>query len=129
MNSTTPFTEGNDNPGVIENVREGMEVVDANGDKVGKVDQVQMGDPDAATVDTGDANRGGFLNDVGDVFGFGDDPDVPQTLSDRLMRVGYLKVGGNWLTGSGRYISAENVATVTGDTVHLSVSKDQLKEG
>ncbi len=129
MNSSTPFSETNDNPGPIRSVHEGMDVVDTNGDKVGKVDRVQMGDPGAATVDTGDENRGGFLNDVGDVFGFGDDPDVPQTLRDRLMRVGYLKIGGNWLTGSGRYISAENIAQVSGDTVHLSVSKDQLKEG
>lgn len=128
MNSNEPFNETDDNSGPIEGVREGMEVVDYNGDKVGKVDRVQMGDPGAATVDTGDADRGGFLNDLGDVFGFGDDPDLPETLRNRLMRVGYLKLDGNWLTGSGRYISAKNIAQVSGDTVHLSVTKNQLNE-
>ena len=128
MNSNEPFNETFDNPGPIEAVREGMEVVDANGDKVGKVDRIQMGDPGAVTVDTGDANRSGFLNDVGDAFGFGDDPDMPETLRNRLMRGGYLKLDGNWLTGSGQYIDAAHIAQVSGDTVHLTVTKDQLKE-
>ena len=127
MSTREPFDETVDNPGPIASVREGMEVVDVDGKKVGKVDRVQMGDPDANTVDTGDADRSGFLNDLGDTFGLGDDPDVPGTLRDRLMRVGYLKLDEHWLTGSGKFVSAELIAEVSGDTVHLSVTKDQLK--
>lgn len=113
--------------GPIAQVREGMRVVDAAGDEIGKVDFVKMGDPSAMTaVGEEPAGDGGLLGDGGGLFGGDDEPDVPDPFRHELIRVGFIKIDLSGFFTGHRYASADQIASVSGDTVMLSVTKDDL---
>jgi hypothetical protein len=115
------------NLGPIEMVREGMMVVDSTGDKVGKVEGLKMGDPEAATEKGNELQDPGFLGNVAEaIFGDEREPDVPGPARARLLRTGYIKVDDGFLIETDRYVPADMIASVDGDTVHLRVPKDQL---
>lgn len=143
------------NGGPIANVREGMQVVDAAGEDIGTVDQVQAGDPDTATLGEGDpetvggtdpdisgaaerdtsasgfggSGGGGLLSGLSDVIGGDDDtPDVPPEMSARLMRLGFIRIDGKGLTGNDRYVTADWIDSVSGDTVRLNVRAEEMGE-
>src|SRR4051812_39905304 len=115
------------NLGPIEMVRDGMTVMDSAGKKVGKVEGIKMGDPEAATETGNELQDTGFLGDVAEAIG-GDErePDVPGPARASLLRSGYIKVDGGFLFGTDRYVPADEIASVSDDTVHLRVPKDQL---
>ena len=115
--------------GPIAQVSEGMRVIDANGDDVGKVVAVRMGDPAAVTT-VGEEDRGSesILNDVGDIFGGAGDPDLPETFRNELVRVGYIRIDAKGWFNRDRYAAADQIAGVSGDTVRLSIDKDALPE-
>jgi len=100
-----------DRIGPIEKVYEGMKVVDVNGEEVGKVQFVKLGDPQAVSVQGEDP----------DVV-----PDVPRPFASRLLLTGYLKVDRKGLFARDAYVSATEIDAVEGDTVRLNVSKDML---
>lgn len=108
---------------IINQVREGMRVVDVTGEELGTVEIVQMGDPEAVTV------QGDSLHEPGeairDFFGVGE-PDVPEPLRSRLLRSGYVKIDGKGWIDTDRYVTPEVIGGVAGDTVTLSVAKDHL---
>ena len=108
-------------------VQEGMRVVDATGEDLGKVEYLQMGDPEAVTAE-GNEHRPDDL--VGRVVERAlpeeSEPDVPDPLRTELQRTGYLKIGGHGILGKARYVSSERASVVTGDTVRLSVRKGDL---
>ena len=116
------------NLGPIEMVREGMTVMDSTGEKVGKVEGLKMGDPGAATEAGNELQDTGFLGNVAEaVFGDEREPDVPGPARARLLRSGYIKVDSpSFLIETDRYVPADMIASVSGDTVHLRVPKDQL---
>jgi hypothetical protein len=112
---------------MLETVQEGMRVVDATGEEIGKVELVQMGDPEAATTAGNDRPRTDLMGLVGEaVLPDEAEPDVPDPLRSNLRRLGYLKIDGHGLRDTDRYVSSERVSEVTGDVVRLSVRKDQL---
>jgi len=113
--------------GPIEMVREGMNVVDSAGKNVGKVEAVKMGDPEAATEQGNELQDTGLLGNVAEAIG-GDErePDVPVAMRARLLRTGYVKVDGGFFFGTDRYVMPEQIASVSGDTVHLRNVKDHL---
>lgn len=136
--------------GPITQVREGMRVLDAQGDEIGKVDYVRMGDPAAASapgeemaagadvVDaavpalgavgaTGGSGAAGALTGVGDSL-FGGGPDLPESLREDLLRVGFIRIDGKGWIDTDRFARADQIADVSGDTVRLSVGKDALSE-
>jgi hypothetical protein len=100
-----------DRIGPIEKVVEGMRVVDADGDEVGKVEFVKMGDPEAVTIEG---------QDLGAL------PKLPRELAERLLRTGYLRVDRKGFLAKDAYVSATDIDRVVGDTVHLDVDKDML---
>jgi hypothetical protein len=108
-------------------VQEGMRVVDGAGEDLGKVEYLQMGDPDAVTT-AGNEHRPVDL--VGEVMERAlpdeSEPHVPDPLRAELQRTGYLKIGGHGIGGKARYVSSECVSAVADDTVRLSVRKDDL---
>ncbi len=114
--------------GPIEQVREGMRVVDSAGEEVGNVALVRMGNPDAATIEGQESGDEGILGGVANAFGFGDEPDLAPTLQARLMRFGFIKVDGKGLFAADRYVRADRIAGVSSDTVRLSVPKDRIAE-
>jgi uncharacterized protein YrrD len=115
------------NLGPIEQVREGMHVVDSTGDKIGKVEDLMMGDPEAATDEGNELQDTGFIGDLAEAIG-GDhrEPDVPGPARAKLLRTGYIKVDGGFLFGHDRYVTPDMIASVSEDTVRLRVPKDQL---
>ncbi len=116
--------------GLLGQVSEGMKVVDASGDDLGKVGAIKMGDPGAATT-AGEMmdSPGGTLGAVGDaVLGGGIEPDLEEPMRSELLRSGYIKIDGKGWFGTDRYVSADQVAAVSGDTVRLGVTKDQMAQ-
>ena len=111
----------------IGRVREGMKVYDAAGDEIGKVDFVKMGDPGAATVsEATTTERNDLVEFVADAFR--GPSDIPESLRDRLIRNGFIHVDGKGWIDKDRYVEASAIATVAGDEVRLSVTKEQLLE-
>jgi hypothetical protein len=109
----------------VSHVREGMDVVDAEGKKIGEVDMVRLGDPEAVTLAGQEeaGARGGMIDAMLGVFG--DRPDVPETIRNRLIHDGFIRIDGG-LFGPTRYALADQVAGVVGDTVRLNARKDDL---
>jgi len=111
----------------MELVHEGMTVVDSAGEKVGTVEGLKMGDPGAATEAGNELQDEGFLGDVAEVFGDEREPDVPAPMRARLLRTGYIKIDSpGFLIESDRYVPADQIESVAGDTVRLRVTKDAL---
>ena len=111
----------------MEHVREGMTVVDSAGEKVGTVEDLLMGDAGAATEAGNRSDDGGLLEDVARVFGDEREPDVPGAARARLLRTGYIKIDSpGFLIETDRYVPADQIDSVSGDTVRLRVTKDML---
>ncbi|QWZ08652.1 hypothetical protein KRR39_01960 [Nocardioides panacis] len=100
-----------DRIGPIEQVVEGMRVVDADGEEVGKVEFVKLGDPGAVTI-------------------AGEDPSmmplVPRPFAERLLRVGYIQIDRKGIFARDAYAAVTEIESVEGDTVHLNVPKGML---
>jgi hypothetical protein len=116
---------------LVELVRAGMVVIDADAVRVGPVQYVQMGDPEAATTDgqgDTDPEAGTALADaMRDEF---DEPDVPEPLRSQLLRHGFLKIDGpgpEWFD-TDVYVRADAITAVEGDTVHVRVRRRQMIE-
>jgi len=111
----------------IERVQEGMRVVDATGEDIGKVAYVQMGDPAAVTTQGNQRTVTGLAARVleGDLPDAAE-PDVPNPLRASLRRTGFLKIDGKGLLDKDRYVSSERVREVSGDVVRLDVRKSEL---
>jgi hypothetical protein len=99
--------------GPLAQIREGMAVVDAAGEKIGTVRQVYLGGEELseATV-LGDS----ALN------------DVPAGLRSRLAAAGFVEIGTGLLQAN-RYATGEQVAAVDAEGVRLAVGKDALARG
>ena len=99
---------------VIDEVGEGMRVVDGTGKKVGVVEDIKLADPDAITTE---GQRFGHpFPSFRDVFEGG--PDLPHEVAESLLRVGYIKVDGTGLHED-QFVEADRIDRVDGDTVYL----------
>lgn len=114
----------------FENVAEGMEVYDVEGEKVGEVKTIFFGDVSDTAIELGgdiadspalDLGGDTFVDNLADVFG----DDIPRELAERLINEGYLLVEGGLLR-SDRFVLPYQVAQVSGDEVHLNVDEDEL---
>ncbi len=107
----------------MERVHEGMAVVDAAGKRLGTVGLFKMGDPEAVTVagnDPSSAAVAGTGASLGSALGIASpEPRVPEPLRRDLLRVGFIKLDGADVPEDARYILADRVDHVSGDTVHL----------
>jgi hypothetical protein len=112
----------------LEKVREGMRVVDRHGEKVGVVEEMKMGDPQAVTAE-GQGNPHdalvvgvGVLSPVLGVRASGPRAarDVPAEQADRLLRFGYIKVKRGHLLGGHLFVASDDIDHVEDDTVHLA---------
>lgn len=111
--------------GAISAVREGMRVVDAQGEDVGTVAEVRMSDPGSVTAQgQGGGGDGGLVGAVVDAVAGGD--GLPQQEQERLARLGYVRIDARGIFAGDRYAAGDEVAGVTGESVQLSVPKDRL---
>jgi hypothetical protein len=109
----------------IEQVREGMTVVDATGEELGTVELVRMGDPQAVTTRGNVRQTNDLMEIVAKVF-TGAEPSLSEAKREQLVRYGFIKIDGPGLTDTDRYVRSDKIREVSGETVVLAVSKDQL---
>jgi hypothetical protein len=118
---------------IFELIREGMDVEDAAGKHIGEVRRVYFGadagstEPysgGAATAPDPSLRRDTLIDNVAEAI-FGDD-DLPETFRNRLINNGFIQLDADGLFASDRYVMREQIANVTGDTVHLNVTRDEL---
>jgi hypothetical protein len=109
------------NEGMLAQVRQGMTVVDSAGEEVGTVGYVQFADPNAAQVETDGDERDLGILDVFDPDAGGDD------VTERMRQRGYMRIDAKGIFASEKYVLADDVASVDGDTVRLGVLKDAIQ--
>ena len=103
---------------VIEHVREGMHVVAPDGKKLGKVEALKMGDPEAVTSDgQTDPETGGLVSTV--IDNFAATSKLPHHTAERLLRIGYVKVDRSGLFSGHAYVASDDLDRVEGDTLWL----------
>jgi hypothetical protein len=110
-------------PGPIGRVAVGMRVIDSDGEQVGTVSAMKMGDPDAATV-AGQQDRRGLVEGLIDTF-VGAEPDVPRQRAEQLLRQGYIKIDAKGFLARDLYAGADEIHRVE-NTVRLSVPRRRL---
>jgi hypothetical protein len=111
----------------IDRITAGMRVIDADGEEIGAVLAVRRGDPNAVAAQdpsTGDGVLSGKVPHTEE----GDEPELPADIAARLLRTGYIKLTGAGRPGPARYVEADQIVEVTGDTVRLAVAKAALAE-
>jgi hypothetical protein len=103
---------------VIEQVHEGMDVVAPDGKKIGKVEDLKMGDPEAVTSDgQTDPATGGLVGSVIDEFAKAS--RLPRHTAERLLRIGYVKIDRSGLFAGHAYLASDELDRVEGDTLWL----------
>jgi hypothetical protein len=111
-------TAAPDPEATMTQIREGMQVVDDSGAKVGVVAELKMGDPSAITP------AGQRSHDMG----FGTfEQRVPEHLAARLLRTGYIKIKRGGIFRRDAYAGADEIADVRDDVVTLAVGGDRLE--
>jgi hypothetical protein len=116
MSSTQPFAQ----------IQVGMDVEDAAGAHVGKVVDLRFGDPYAD--DVGGSEPGVPVGGYAAGAGAPSEPNVPAPLASRLRRIGYIKIDDRRHFRRDRhfYATAEEIASLDGETVHLSKDSSDL---
>lgn len=111
----------------LTNIREGMDVYDANGKHIGTVERVHFGESaegvQTATPSSPNLRGSSFLDDLAQVF---TTDEVPDEVRERLLQQGFIRIDADGIFAADRYVTLDNVASVAQDRVTLSVSRDQL---
>lgn len=102
-------------------IKEGMTVVDVDGDRVGTVSFVHMADLNDPDDNPGQRDAG-LLGALDDVF----DPDEDGDVTARMLREGYVKIDATGIFSDDKYIEPHEIAGVEGDTVQLRLDKDSI---
>jgi hypothetical protein len=100
----------------LEQVREGMTVLDASGAQLGKVVRVHMGDPEAVSTIAGVTAR---LTVGTPVWFDAELHDVPEPMRRHLLRTGFVEIDGPTMHGAERFIPGNWVSNVSGEMVVL----------
>jgi hypothetical protein len=114
---------------LIRRISRGMKVLDAKGEEIGKVDQLQMGDPEGVTEEPDLYKRkmeGPLLTRVVDQYRPTGDIDAPPSARAHLLRMGYIRIDGKGWLDVDRYASADQIESVDEHHVRLKVPKEAL---
>jgi hypothetical protein len=132
----------------LRKVREGMEVFDNQGKKIGTASRVHLGEQGQAgtgAADLSDGPAGGdvslpvtgtvpAVSDPGELYGqgyggaagvFGSDL-IPDEMRQQLYMTGFVRMDSSRLLHGDRYIRPEQVERVEGDRVVLNAGYDNL---
>jgi hypothetical protein len=121
----------------LERVREGMEVVDEHGQRLGTVGRVRLGYPEAVTPDDGSGVFKGVglivapIENTGGTTAYGaatpflitdrefNSVDLPDELREELQRTGYIELAERSLRGPARYAHGDWISEVSGNSVRI----------
>lgn len=114
----------------LSQIHENMPVYDREGNKIGTVKAVQLGDEDlarpgveTATAQTPDVPGNELVEDLARALDF--EAPVPAEIRTRFERYGYIRIDTGLLS-SDRYACADQVTKVTADRVDLDAVEDDL---
>jgi len=111
-------------------VEEGMKVFDREHHEIGKVEYVQFGedDPDTPEIEAarpaGDRQPDSLIDNIAEAFL--PDDGVPEELREKLLLQGFVRLDAAGIFASDRYITPEQIDSVSGDGLMLNVKKDDL---
>ena len=112
---------------LLEFVSEGMKVIDGAGDDIGKVDLVRFADSGSTSfVGTGTV-AGVLIGERYDATAVGN-PGLPDGLYERYRQRGFFHVDGKGWIDTDRWVTADQIASVSNGVVHLNVAKEALLE-
>lgn len=126
------FDEGTGNT-ILNQVHEDMHVCDNTGHDFGTVRQVFLG---AVSEEEHESGRGSvtastpgvrdesLIDNLAEAFA-GDDP-LPETVRERLLRHGFIRIDAHGLFASDRYALPDQIESVSEDCVRLRVTADEL---
>jgi len=115
----------------LRDIREGMKVFDSRDHEIGTVERVQYGADNPATPELEansiegmepERNRS-IVDNVLDVFR---EEDLPKEIHDRLLMQGFVRLDADGLFASDRYILPDQILSVMGDKIVLTVEKSEL---
>lgn len=113
-------------------IREGMDVYDSTGARIGKVEDFMASDEDPATpapevVDVGDADRVP-QGDLAHILAraFAPDDALPREVQEKLLREGFVRIDAAGLFAADRYITPDQIASASEDRLTLTVPRDAL---
>lgn len=112
-------------------VREGMVVLDLAGDRVGTVRVVRFSDENPTTPEAETAGARTYeqpdslVDNMAEALVLDPAEDLPETLRARLIHTGYIRIDTG-LFRHDRFATADQVAGVHDDHVHLNVPMDEL---
>ena len=118
---------------ILNKIKDGMEVFDRDGAKVGTVEFVHFGASSEldeelgtvpATTDEYETTGDEYVAFIKKVFGAGE--EFPETVKNRLLQEGFIRVDSDNLFGEDRYVMDDKIASVAGDRVNLIVDEDDL---
>jgi hypothetical protein len=115
---------------LLPKVREGMKVFDRLHHEIGTVERVQMSDDNPATEEVEAATPGNLrerddslIDNIAEVFA----PDeLPEEVRERLFQQGFVRIDSAGLFAADRYVTPDQIMSVSGDALTLNVSKDEL---
>ncbi|HEY7033345.1 MAG TPA: hypothetical protein VH482_18535 [Thermomicrobiales bacterium] len=109
----------------MEQLREGMKVVDAEGQEVGTIGLIRFGDPAAEQVTYQPPVIAGaaFATDV-----VRSEPNVPEPLRGKMLSLGFIRVDEirHLRRDHHCYVLPYQIVAVDGDTVSLATIKAEL---
>jgi hypothetical protein len=139
---------------LIGKIHEGMDVRDPSGHKVGTVELVKPGDPEAVTTQGQEpeslsaaeasaapavapvapagplGTAGGPMPAPAGIFALGQigatEPDVPPSFAERLIRTGFVKVSTKGIFKRDVYVPADQISDVEADQVFIDIENDEL---
>ena len=112
---------------VLDLIRTGMTVLDVDGDKVGKVNLIQPGDPEAGIEarQYADLGKGLLVEEFSRGYGTGGEPHVPDQIRARMLEAGFIRIDGGLFTRT-RYAIIDQIDRVEDNNVHLRTAKHDL---
>lgn len=123
--------------GVLNYVREGMTVYDAEDEEIGRVETVYFGSKGVEEDRTGAGTLpiGGpeeiqhpdsWFRRLVDILALEPDFEMPEELAERLLRRGFIRIDSAHLFGSDAFVLPDQIESASEEGVWLNVNEDDL---
>jgi len=107
----------------LHEVKKGMDVYDRNGEQIGTVQAMHLGDANIDDTTPNIATIQKFLEPL-----LNGPHEFPEVIYNRMYREGFVRVQRGLLQ-SDAFVFANEIQNIEGQDVHLNVPKDEIMEG